>query len=331
MKATAYVVCFALILLGLTGSASGQGVISAKSGLINYTEGNVTLDGEDVVLKAGAITRMRESQVLRMEDGRAELLLSPGVFLRAGENSSLKLLSDRLTDTRLELIGGSIIVECAELAKGDTVTIIHKDATISVEKAGVYRIDADPAVLRVYDGEATVEQRGETGTVKKGRLLPLNGLMAAEKFDPKTGDALYRWARRRAEYIAMANPLAARSIQQNRGNGFTANSWVYNPYLGLFTFVPMSGFYRSYWGCNFWSPRQVYMVYSPPVYASSGGGRWDGSATGVMSSRGYSGMPATSAGNSGVAAVSAPPSAASSAGSVSVPRESGSGGSARSR
>ncbi len=326
MKAATYVVCFALILLGFTSSASGQAIISAKSGVINYTEGQVTLNDKDVVLKANSVPQMQPAQVLKTGDGRAEILLSPGVFLRAGENSSLKLLSDRIVDTRLELIGGSIIVECAELSKDDSVTVLYKDATVSLEKSGLYRIDSEPAVLRVYDGEAAVQQGGQSQTIRKGRLLPLNGVLVAEKFDAKAGDALFRWARRRAEYIAMANPLAARSVLRNQyGFGsLRGNSWVYNPYMGMFTYVPMSGMYRSFWGYNFWSPGEVYMVYNPPIYASSGGGR--GGSGGAMSSRGYGGTPMTSAGTSGVAASSAPPSAASSSGSVSVPRESGSAG-----
>jgi hypothetical protein len=328
MKAATYVVCFALVLLGFTGSASAQAVISAKAGVVNYTEGAVTLDGKDVVLKAGAITQMKPDQTLKTGDGRAEILLSPGVFLRQGESSSLKLLSDRIVDTRLELIDGSIVIECAELSKGDTVTVLYKDATVTLEKSGLYRIDSDPAVLRVYDGEATVQRNGQSETVKKARLLPLNGVLVAEKFDARSGDALFRWARRRAEYIALANPLAAQLVRQNSFGRMMGSSWIYNPYLGLFTFVPMSGVYRGYWGYSYWSPAEVYVVYNPPVYAPSPSGGW-GAMGGVRSSAGYSGAPMTSAGTSGVAASSAPPSAASSSGSVSVPRDSGSAGSSR--
>jgi hypothetical protein len=327
MKTATYVVCFALILLGVAASASGQAIISAKSGAINYTEGQVTLDDKDVVLKATTVTQMQPAQVLKTGDGRAEILLSPGVFLRAGENSSLKLLSDQIVDTRLELIGGSIIIECAEFSKDASVTVLYKDATVSLEKSGLYRIDSEPAALRVYDGEATVQQSGQSQTVKKGRLLPLNGMLVAEKFDAKTGDALFRWARRRAEYVAMANPVAARLADKGRYSfGGLAGGWIYNPYMGMFTFVPMGGIYRSFWGYSFWSPGQVYMVYSPRVYTPSSGGLGSFGG-GALSSRGYSGVSMTSSGTSGVAAVSAPPSAASSAGSVSVPRESGSAGS----
>lgn len=329
MKAAAHVCCFILILLVVVGSAEGQTVISAKSGLINYVEGEVTLDGQEVEVKLNSSTQIKPSQVLKTGAGRAEVLLSPGVFLRAGEDSSLKLLSDEIVDTRLEMLDGSIIVECVELPKGSSVTVLFKDARVVLEKKGLYRVDSEPAVLRVYDGEATVRQGDRSETMKKGWLLPLNGLLVAEKFNAKTGDALFRWARRRAEYIAMANPAAARMALRGR-YGFESMTgiWAYNPYMGMYTFVPRSGLYRSFWGYDFWSPGEVHMVYYPRVYRPSSSAGWSSSG-GAVSSRGYEGVPRTAAGTSGVAASSAPPSAASSAGSVRVPRESGAAGTRR--
>ena len=46
----------------------------------------------------------------------AEILLTPGVFLRVAENSSIKMISSRLIDTRVDLLSGSILIECAELS-----------------------------------------------------------------------------------------------------------------------------------------------------------------------------------------------------------------------
>ena len=61
--------------------------------------------------------------------------------------------------------------------------------------------------------------------------------MVSEKFDSRTGDALYRWAKRRSEYIAVANLSAAKRM----GSGYASNgssSWYYNPYYGMYTFIP---------------------------------------------------------------------------------------------
>jgi hypothetical protein len=314
MKAAMLVLRFAVILVVVAGLVSAQSVISAKPGMINHTDGKVFLDGKEVRAKSGLFPNMKVNEELKTEDSRVEVLLNPGVILRAGENTSVKMLSDRLVDNRVELLHGSIIVECSAMAKGDVITLIHKDATISLVKNGVYRLDSEPAQLRVYDGEARVEQAGQAQVVKKARLLPLNGVSVAEKFDNKTGDALYRWARLRGEYLAMANPSAARGLR-NVG----VNSWVYNPYYGAFTFVPYRGIWRSFWGYQYWSPGQVYMFYNPPYYAGSGYG-------GGSSPSGYTGMPATSSGTSGTVASAPTASTPSGSTSVSVPHQGGGGG-----
>lgn len=338
MKTASYTLCFVMILMAFSGSALAQSVISARSGQINEILGTVFLDGKEVQSKGGLFPQMKTGQELKTADSLAELLLSPGVYLRVGETSSIKMLSDRLEDTRLELFSGALIVEGDALVKGDTVTLVHKNAVITLVRNGVYRLDSEPAQLRVYDGEALVEQGGQTVTVKKAHLLPLNGLMLVEKFDNKTGDALYRWARRRAEYLALANPSTARSISSGGsgffggsgfysgcGGGLTSGFWMFNPYFGMHTFVPCNGVYSSFWGNQYWSPTSVWMVYNPQqnVY-SGGGGNWGGSRS--YSSSGYSGMNTTSSGSSGTAAVSSVPSTSSSSASVVVGGGSSSSG-----
>ena len=49
--------------------------------------------------------------MLSTGQGRAEILLTPGVFLRVGENTSIKMLDNRLLSTRVEFLSGSAIVE----------------------------------------------------------------------------------------------------------------------------------------------------------------------------------------------------------------------------
>ncbi len=316
MKAAVCAICLALVA---AGALSAQSVISAKAGLVNYTEGKVLLDSKEVQIKTGSFPQMKENSELRTEDGRAEVLLAPGVYLRIGENSAVKLASDRLTDTRLELLSGTAIVECSELLKEDAITLTYKDAQISLVKNGLYRLDSEPAQLRVYDGEAHVQQSGQTQDVRRGKQLPLNGVSVAEKFDTKTGDALYRWARRRGEYLAMANPSASKYVR-DRGLFLNGSSWIYNPYFGMYTFVPMNGICNSYWGYQFWSPGRVYLVYNPPAPATGGG------IPNAVHSGGYTTIPHTSAGTSGVVA-SAAPTAAPSAASAPVARESGQAGS----
>jgi DUF971 family protein len=264
--------------LALAGLACAQSAISARAGMVNYVEGKVLLDGKPVETKFGVFPQMKNDSQLRTGDGRAEVLLSPGSFLRVAENSGVKMVSDRLTDTRLEFLGGSAVVECAGLAKDETLTVTYRDATIGLLRNGVYRIDSEPAEIRVYDGEASVTRDGKTVSVKHSHLLPLEGATVAQKFDDQTGDSLTSWARRRSQYVATANVSAAREAGQYGGWG--SNSWAWNPYYGMYTFIPMGGSYSNYWGYRFWSPSDVY-YYLPTGNGYGGSGSSDSSSSGL--------------------------------------------------
>ena len=115
-----------------------------------------------------------------------------------------------------------------------------------------------------------MESGGKTVAVSEGRMMAFSGEMAVTKFDTKDGDALYRWAKRRAEYFAVANVSAARSVSSS-GSSFASNSWVFNPYYSMYTYVPMNGMFYSPFGFAFWSPFTVYQAYyNPSLFSRSG-------------------------------------------------------------
>ncbi|HEY1207389.1 MAG: hypothetical protein ABSH46_15975 [Bryobacteraceae bacterium] len=248
--------------LVLTGVASAQNAISAKSGMINYVEGTVLLDGQPVKVKIDNFPQVRNGSELRTEEGRAEVLLGPGVFMRLGENSAVRMTSDDVMNSRLEFLSGSAIVESAELEKDESVAFTYKGQSIDLLKKGVYRFDSEPPQVSVYDGEARVINDGQAQIVKRSHLLRLEGVAVAEKLDENAGDSLYRWARRRSEYLAVANVSAAREAEEYGSWG--SNNWTWNPFFGTYTYLPMGGMYDSFWGYRFWSPESVYMLYVPP-------------------------------------------------------------------
>jgi len=314
-----------MLLLVLGGAvALGQDAISARSGMVHYVEGKVFAGNQQIDEKIGNFPQIKENQVLRTEEGRVEVLLTPGVFLRAAEQSSFRMISNRLIDTRLEFLTGSMILESDDMLKDNSVTIVAKDATVHLRKSGIYRFDAEPAQLKVVKGAVEVEAQGKTFELKEGRLLNLAGDMAVAKFDPKEGDALSRWSYRRAEVVAMANVSAAKSLRDSGGyQGYAGSGyypcssgrsslWAYNRYFGMYTYVPCNGQYGSPYGFMLWSPMTVYRVYAPrPVYNPS----WNTDT--FSASHGYSAMGATSGGYSG---------AVSAASSGSVPMSSSSPG-----
>src|SRR5271170_3819188 len=65
---------------------------SAVPGGLNYVEGQVTVAGQPVTSRSVGLVQLEPDQVLQTGRGRAELLLTPGVFLRLGDNSSVRLI-----------------------------------------------------------------------------------------------------------------------------------------------------------------------------------------------------------------------------------------------
>jgi hypothetical protein len=264
-------------LAGATSfNAAAQSVISAKSGIVHYVEGRVFLNDSLVESKFGQFPDVKENQVLRTEEGRVEVLLTPGVFLRLGENGSIRMVTNRLIDTRLELLSGEAVVEADELLKDNGVTIVYKDYAVQLQKPGLYRFDSEPARLRVYTGEALLDLNGKTQEVKDGHELKMDGELQTASFNKKDVDDLYRWQAQRSEYIAMANVSAAKQVADS-GAYAGSSSWYFNPYYNMYTFLPgfgmgNGGFFMNPFGYGFYSPFNVYGYLSTlPYYGGYGG------------------------------------------------------------
>ena len=341
-------VCLAVLAVGVF-TAPSQTVIGAKSGVINWVEGDVFLGDKPYVMQPSQFGEVKENMALRTDEGRAEILLPPGVFFRLGEKSSFKMISNRLVDTRVELLTGSAVMEVDDVAKDASVTVVCKEGTITISKAGLYRFDTEPAQVKVFKGSVDVALGGQNVPVGAGKLLLLGGaLAAAEKFNVTDTDSLDRWSHRRAEVLANANVSSAKQAHYG-GYGSTNpcygyggyntgpfikpwGTWGYNPYYGFGTYIPCQGTLNSPYGYRYWSPYAVYRAfYAPkPVYTPTN--------TGFGSPAAYPGMGSTSGGYSGTAAApsmssSAPAaaassgaSAASSAGSSSAGHGSGAAG-----
>jgi hypothetical protein len=270
----------ALAIIAAT-SAWGQSVISAHSGVIHLAEGQVTIDGRAVQQKFGEFGDVKTGQTLATQDGRAEILLTPGVFLRVGENSAIRMVQNKLDDTRIEIQSGTSMVQVSQLLEDNAITLLYHDQTIALQKKGLYRVDADQGLLRVYDGEAKVASAEKNVVAKKGHEVQLDAQLTAKNFDAKDTDAFYRWNERRDEYIAEANIYAAKSARDS-GLGFNGSSayasgagaWSYNPWFGMFTYMPFDGMYTSPFGYGYYSPMMVGYLYMPgsPYYYGGGYG-----------------------------------------------------------
>lgn len=294
---------FFLTSLTLAAAAYAQDVVSARAGMIQFIEGAVEVDGKAIEMPArekmfSQLPEVKKGSVLSTTGGRAEILMSPGVTLRLGEEAAFKMVDSDLGDTKIELQKGAAVVEVLELVKGNMVTVFVDKAYVTFRKAGTYKFHVNagsaPEVM-VYEGQAEVTIAGQTKSVKRGNVMVLESALAMRKFDTEKGDALLRWSLRRSGYMAMANVSAASSA---RSMGYSGNGrmggWMWNQYYGMYTYLPYNGmFCNNYLGTCYYSPSSVYRAFYAPSYGggNNGAGASMGGYTptsyGYDSNRGY--------------------------------------------
>ena len=103
--------------------ASAQSVISTHSGLVHFFEGAISIDGRAVPPINGRFPEVPEGALLHTNEGNAEILLGPEIFLWLGRNSAIRMLRNSLADIRVELLEGSAIVQSAQLLPDNAVTL----------------------------------------------------------------------------------------------------------------------------------------------------------------------------------------------------------------
>ena len=308
---------------------SAQDIVSARAGLIHHMEGAVLIDGETIERHGDAFLSMKQGETLSTERGRAEILLNAGTYLRVGEASSFKLDSADLENTRLTLLSGTVLIEVADLPKDTSATLDILGSQVALRKRGLYEFTADkPGNVRVYDGEIALTSTGASAIkIGKGREIAFNALSAGPgKFDEKETSELFNWGSRRAAYIAQANQSAARTAYADSRTLASTNSslsylplgayrgaWVFNPYYGMYTYLPLRGYGYSPYGLAIWSPQTVYVQSYQPV-SSSFGSADNSMQRSAVSSPAYSQSSSSSIGAVSVPAATAPAAASPNTG-----------------
>ncbi len=262
--------------------AMPQATISARPGVVNYIEGHAYIDGHELSASKLRNVALYANQTLSTDVGKAEVLLTPGVFLRIGDNSAVRMISPSLTDTQFEVVKGEAMVEAAQVVKDNNIEVISHGAVIRIEKDGLYRINADmPPTVSVFEGEAQVQIGTSSQQVKKDRELILAAGSKPQKFNKKTPDELYAWSNVRSEYEAGASYASARTAAASfsGGSGFGYASgfgpgWYYNSPWNSWAWLPGNGYAFSPFGYGFFSPG--YVGYAPVIVGGGGGGYYVG-------------------------------------------------------
>lgn len=257
-------------------ASTNKFVISAQAGGISYTEG--TVDVARKVGKSGVVLKGDEifvgDRVSTGSDGRAEVLLNPGSYLRLGENSAFEFVSTDLEDLRVRLDRGAAILE-VYASREFRVDVLTPHGKVRLAETGVYRFDVDKnsTAVAVWEGEALMG-RGWMTVIKEDRKGVLaNGTVSVTKFDHDK-DALEAWSKSRSKDLAKATAnLKRRAVREDLRNslyntGFNAyNSfglWVFDPFSNGYCFLPFGYGWYSPYGYGFGNYVGYYYPYNYP-------------------------------------------------------------------
>ena len=221
--------CFAA-LPALGDVPNGQGNRSyPEPGALNYVQGSAFLDGQRVSDETLDKSQIGPGQVLHTTTGKAEVLLTPGVFLRLADQSAVKMISSDISNTRIELLRGEAGLEVGEIQPQNNLEVVVQGATTHLVKRGFYEFIANPPKVLVFTGEARVDTgNGNHQAVKKQRemLLTAGANEKPQSFKADNAqDDLFNWSKLRSDYLAEANRQ-----YENRYGYAAAPGWYWNPW-----------------------------------------------------------------------------------------------------
>lgn len=240
-------------------------VSPGRPGTLNFLEGKVSVNGQEVTSKSIGAADVPSGSILRTETGKAELLLTPGVFLRLGSDSEIRVVSSGLMDTRISVNRGVALLEANDVRKENRIQIATPGLNSTVKDEGLYRFDATRPSVAVFKGKAEVRQGDEKVDVKKGKeVVASDAPLEAQKFDikeAKKSDELYQWSNLRSKYLAEASAATAQRVLM-QPSIWAGSGWYWNPWLRTYSWLPSGSAFYSPFGYGFYSP----WSYSRPMY-----------------------------------------------------------------
>jgi hypothetical protein len=252
---------FFALLIGLCSSSLAQDVVSASPGVLQYFEGAVELNDRPIQHKAGVFPSLKDGSILKTGKGRAELILTPGVFLRMDEETSVRMLANSLTDTRLEVVNGAVLLDSLNSPPADVVTLQYKSSQIHFPQPGIFRIDCNLDELQTYSGRAEVRRGSASATPVDSQHLYYFALeFTTTKFGNGDQDEFYDWAHNRSDTIVEQNERASAEQEESQDPDPGAGGGLFGavPSFALPpSMTPASGygsFFNSYQYGNVVSP-----------------------------------------------------------------------------
>ena len=307
-------------------------VISAKAGGINAITG-----GASVITRGGGWEELMITDDLRSGDrvrtagdGRVEILLNPGSYLRLGGNSEVELLDNSLANLELRLWRGTAIVEATGADGVElNIGISTPHTRVVVVRQGLYRlhvIPEDATELIVRKGRVILSDSQKVKGGNKIVFSATNTLVAKlSKDEKKQKDEVEVWSRERAQTLAKANRKITDRMMTSAfatfGNPFDPwrpysrafGFWFFNPNAGCYTFLPFFYGFGSPYGSSYTT--SLYSPYGIRNYGWTNYPRQNtnNGANGSTGSTGSTGSGGSAGSNSG-GGRSYPPAAGGSGG-----------------
>jgi len=250
----------------LSAAAGDRYVISAKAGHVNYVEGSVAVfrkDGKSGQLLKGDKLEIGD-RVSTGADGRVEILLNPGSFLRLNGLSSFEFETTSLDDLKLRLDSGTAILE-VYAADEFTVSIRTPKINYKLVATGVYRIDIPErgeTRLEVWKGVAVIPGDDGDEVVRSGKVAMTspNGISMVAKFDKDEKDEFDIWSKERGKQLARVTAGLKRvNLRSGLMGGFGSlwnmfgsfGLWVFDPFYGGYCFLPFGNGWNSPYGYGY--------------------------------------------------------------------------------
>jgi hypothetical protein len=222
---------------------------------VNYVEGDVSVDGQAISQQAVGSLTLRPGQDLKTGNGYAEVLLTPGAFLRVGNGAEVQMEAAGLANTRVRFVSGDGLLEVDQLVDGVNLTVDMNKNTAQVEKKGLYDFEAGAQDVRVLDGKLKVNGNSKTVSIGKGDEVMLANGDGLKKTDFSISSLkttpLYAWSASRSQTEATENVTAARNASYYTSAG---PGWFWDPYANYYGFWPASAYLYSPFGFGFYSP-----------------------------------------------------------------------------
>src|SRR5215208_3827420 len=201
----AFILCCSLVNLAQNRE---KFVISAKAGGINAITGEASVHsrGESDWQQLMITNDLNAGDSVRTAyDGRVEILLNPGSYLRVGGDSEVELLNNALDNLEVRLIRGTAIVEATGADGIDlNINISTPHTKLAIVRQGLYRLNVIPG-----DNTELIVRKGRVilhdshTKVKGGNKVVFNATtVSVAKLTKEDVDV---WSKQRAETLAKAN------------------------------------------------------------------------------------------------------------------------------